>query len=145
MKDLLNPDLAMEEVVEDERLTPRLSRVLKKIKEISTKSRRHFLKDIEHNDKFLGSLKYHNISHNVMAIPGWMVATLSNIFSIASLATITITIINVNIAIIKTYLVGWLHPRYFIRLLLSNVFSIDPRSSSSSACCWSFCLRKVCT
>ena len=81
-----------------------------------------------------------------MAIPGWMVATLSNIFSIASLATITtitITIININIAIIKTYLVGWLHPRYFIRLLLSNVFSIDPRSSSSSACCWSFCLRKV--
>ena len=33
MKDLLNPDLAMEEVVEDERLTPRLSRVLKIIKE----------------------------------------------------------------------------------------------------------------
>ena len=32
MKDLLNPDLAMEDVVEDERLTPRLSRVLKKSK-----------------------------------------------------------------------------------------------------------------
>ena len=150
MKDLLDKDLAMEEVVEDERLTPRLSRVLKKIKEISTKSRRHFLKDIEHTNKFLGSLNYHNIM-SWQYLVGWLQPRyfiLSNIFSIASLATITtitITIININIAIIKTYLVGWLHPRYFIRLLLSNVFSIDPRSSSSSACCWSFCLRKVCT
>ena len=32
-----------------------------------------------------------------------------------------------------------------MRLLLSNVFSIEPRSSSSSACCWSFCFRNVCT
>ena len=71
MKDLLNPDLAMEEVVEDERLTPRLSRVLKKIKEISTKSRRHFLKDIEHTNKFLGSLNYHNIM-SWQYLVGWL-------------------------------------------------------------------------